>query len=144
MTDPETPIRECLARWHAVLDSGDAAGLDGLLAENAVFVSPVVHTPQSGRKVTRAYLAAALGLLVNDRFHYVREIANGQQAVLEFETEIDGTAINGVDIIDCDEHGRITAFKVMIRPLRAIELMHRLMAAELERGNARGSGGPPT
>lgn len=125
-------IDQCLQRWHVVAESGEPAGLDELLSDEAVFLSPIVYTPQVGKAVTRAYLAAAMSVLNNDAFRYVREVRGDNQAVLEFETEIEGTYVNGVDIIECDERGRITRFKVMIRPLQAIDLVHRLMRGQLE------------
>ncbi|MFW5823385.1 MAG: nuclear transport factor 2 family protein [Marinobacter sp.] len=123
---------DTLKIWHELAQSGSTQGLDELLAEDAVFHSPVVHTPQRGRAVTRDYLAAAFHVLNNDKFEYLREIVDGNTAVLEFRTELDGTVINGVDIIEWDETGRIRDFKVMVRPLRAINKLHEMMAAVLE------------
>ncbi|HYW02907.1 MAG TPA: nuclear transport factor 2 family protein [Gammaproteobacteria bacterium] len=130
-------IDRCLQRWYVLAESGGPAGLDDLLSDEAVFQSPIVYTPQVGKAVTRAYLAAAMAVLNNDAFRYVREVKGDRQAVLEFETELDGTYVNGVDIIDCDDRGRITGFKVMIRPLQAIDLVHRLMRQRLESDRAR-------
>ena len=119
--------------WHDLVRSNDPAGLDRLLADDAVFVSPIVHTPQRGKALTRAYLAAAFQVFFNPAFRYVREIRGAQDAMLEFETEIDGVAVNGVDIIRWNDEGRIVEFKVMVRPLKAIELIHRRMAEMLAR-----------
>jgi len=121
-----------LETWHRLAKTGDASGLDALLADDAVFHSPVVHTPQTGKKLVHAYLAAAFKVFTNDTFHYVREIVQGNHAVLEFEVEIDGLHVNGVDMIRWNEHGRIVDFKVMIRPLKAINLVHQKMAQMLE------------
>ena len=118
-------------RWHELVRSHDPAGLDALLAEDAVFVSPVVHTPQRGKALTRAYLSAAFQVFFNPTFRYVREIVGPSDAMLEFETEIDGVRVNGVDIIKWSADGRIVEFKVMIRPLKAIQLIHERMAAML-------------
>lgn len=123
---------DAIARWHEVVASGNAAGLDALLAENVVFHSPVVHTPQKGKAVTRLYLQAALGVFFNESLRYVREIVGEHDAVLEFEVEIDGIDVNGVDMIAWDAEGRITDFKVMLRPLKAINLIHQKMAAMLQ------------
>ena len=120
--------------WHALVDSQDARGLDSLLAEDAVFVSPVVHTPQRGKAMTQAYLSAAFRVFFNPTFRYVREIRGPSDAMLEFETNIDGVSVNGVDIIKWNEEGRIVEFKVMIRPLKAIQLIHERMAAMLAAG----------
>ncbi|MFO1217241.1 MAG: nuclear transport factor 2 family protein [Burkholderiaceae bacterium] len=123
-----------LKTWHHLLRERNAAALPALLAEDAVFHSPVVHTPQRGRAITAAYLAAALKVLGNDKFRYVREIVGSHDAVLEFETEIDGIVLNGVDLIRWNDQNLITDFKVMVRPLKAINLLHQLMAAQLQAG----------
>jgi hypothetical protein len=123
---------DTLATWHRLVETHNPAGLDTLLAENATFHSPVVHKPQVGKALTKAYLAAAFQVFFNPTFRYVREIAGARDAVLEFTLEIDGIAINGVDMIRWDSEGRITDFKVMIRPLKAVNLIHEKMAAMLQ------------
>jgi hypothetical protein len=120
-----------LQRWHAVLKSGNPAGLSTLLAEDVVFHSPVVHTPQRGKAITTLYLAAAMQVLNNPSFRYEREIVGEHDAVLEFTTTIDGIQLNGVDLLRWNEAGLITDFKVMVRPLKAVNLLHQLMAAQL-------------
>ena len=125
MSDP-------LARWHRLAADRDARGLDTLLAEDVVFHSPVVHAPQVGRAVTARYLTAALHILGNDSFRYVREIVGPHDAALEFEVEIDGLHVNGVDLIAWGNDGRITTFKVMLRPLKAVHLIHQKMADLLQ------------
>ncbi|HYB98853.1 MAG TPA: nuclear transport factor 2 family protein [Candidatus Limnocylindrales bacterium] len=119
-------------RWHDLLRSGDLTALDGLLAENAVFHSPVVHTPQRGKALVTMYLSAAAQVLLSSNFRYVREVIGPRDAVLEFEAEIDGIHINGVDMFHWNEDGRIDDFKVMIRPLKAVNLLHGLMKEMLE------------
>ncbi|MFO6446666.1 nuclear transport factor 2 family protein [Erythrobacter sp. NE805] len=122
-----------LAGWHAYMESkGDPAVLAGLIAEDAVFHSPVVHTPQVGKPVVMAYLLAAAQVLGNDSFRYVRELVDGDEAMLEFATELDGITINGVDIIRWNEEGTISDFKVMVRPLKAINKVWEMMAAQLQ------------
>jgi hypothetical protein len=124
-----------LSQWHRLLASRDPRGLDALLDDEAVFVSPIVHTPQRGKAITAAYLGAAFQVFFGPSFRYVREIVGEHDAALEFETEIDGIAVNGVDLIKWNAAGRIVEFKVMVRPLKAIEVVHRRMAALL---SARG------
>jgi hypothetical protein len=118
--------------WHGLVQERNSLGLDALLDEEAVFFSPVVHTPQRGKKVTAAYLSAAFHVFVNPSFRYVRQIIGASDAMLEFDTEIDGIVVNGVDIIRWNEAGRIVEFKVMLRPLKAINLIHQRMAAMLQ------------
>lgn len=118
-------------QWHLLVQSMDPDGLWELLADDAVFHSPVVHTPQRGRRLVHGYLMAASRVLGNDSFRYVREIVSGRDAVLEFTAEVDGISINGVDMIRWDDDGKIVDFKVMIRPLKAINLIHGKMAEML-------------
>ena len=117
--------------WHDMLRQRDLSRLDDVLAERCVFISPIVHTPQQGRDLTRFYLTGALNVF-NDSFKYVKEIVTAEHAVLEFTCEVDGIVVNGVDIMTFDEAGKIIEFKVMVRPLKAVNLMHAKMRAMLE------------
>lgn len=123
---------DTLATWHDVVNTRNVRGLRDLLAEDVVFHSPVVHTPQAGRAVTTQYLAAAFQVFFNASFRYAREVVGQRDAVLEFQVEIDGIAVNGVDMIRWNDEGRIVEFKVMVRPLKAINLIHQKMAAMLQ------------
>ena len=125
-----------LATWHRLLRERDAAGLPTLLADDAVFHSPVVHTPQRGRAIVAGYLTAALRVLGNDSFRYVREIISEHDAMLEFETTVDGIVINGIDLVRWNDNGQITDFKVMVRPLKAMTLLHEKMAQMLRQMGA--------
>ena len=118
--------------WHQLLATQDAKGLDALLADNAVFHSPVVHTPQTGKALTTLYLSAAFQVFYNDSFRYVREVVGPTDAILEFEVEIDGIKVNGVDMMKWNADGQIIDFKVMLRPLKAVNLIHQKMAAMLQ------------
>lgn len=118
--------------WHQVMRDGDSEGLSALLADDAVFHSPVVHTPQVGKALVHGYLMAAFAVLGNESFCYVREIESDRDAVLEFEVEVDGITINGVDMISWNGDGRIVDFKVMVRPLKAVNLIHQKMQAMLQ------------
>jgi hypothetical protein len=121
-----------LAGWHDYMKSHDLAALHDLLHPDVVFESPVVHTPQRGREITFKYLAGAATVLGGPGFEYVGEWRSDDGVVLEFEAEIEGIRINGVDIITFSDDGsRITRFKVMVRPLKAINLLHRLMGEQL-------------
>lgn len=123
---------DTLALWHQLVHDRNSRGLDALLADGVVFHSPVVHTPQTGRAVTMQYLTAAFRVFFNPSFRYVREVTGSRDAVLEFEVDIDGIRVNGVDMIKWDDAGRIVEFKVMLRPLKAINLIHQKMAAMLQ------------
>ena len=122
-----------LKKWHEVVEAGSTPEtLGAIMREDAVFHSPVVHTPQVGRPIVVAYLSAAGKTLGNDSFKYLREVVDGDTAVLEFQTEMDGIHVNGVDIITFDENGLIKDFKVMVRPLKAVNKVWEQMAAMLE------------
>jgi ketosteroid isomerase-like protein len=166
-----SPIARCLDAWHSVITGGGHAALDSLVAEDAVFLSPVVYTPQRGKALVVRYLTGAMmtfggdapgspdagvtrgaggadrataagttGVAAGDsegtewdgRFRYVRRLLDTHDAVLEFETTMGSTYVNGVDMIRCDDDGRIVEFKVMIRPLQAVNAVHELMARALD------------
>ncbi|MEQ1509134.1 MAG: nuclear transport factor 2 family protein [Sphingopyxis sp.] len=119
-----------VAAWHAYMDGGaDADILRSMIAEDAVFHSPVVHTPQVGRDKVFAYLFAASKVLGSANFAYVREIIDGDTAMLEFTDTIDGIHINGVDLIRWNDAGEIVDFKVMVRPLKAVNKLWEMMGA---------------
>ncbi|MEZ5157794.1 MAG: nuclear transport factor 2 family protein [Candidatus Nanopelagicales bacterium] len=124
----DTPLEQ----WHEVVRSRNPALLTQILAEDATFHSPVLFRPQQGRDLVALYLTGAMHVIANPTFRYVREVAADNNAVLEFETVIDDVHINGVDIITWDDHGLITDFKVMLRPLRALNVVQERMAALLE------------
>ncbi len=145
-------IEETIRNWHRFLRGEFEPGLDGLLHDDCVFYSPVVFTPQRGREITKRYLMAA-GATLGERegedreatpgeipFRYTREVFSGATAVLEFERTLNGKYINGIDMITCDDEGRIIEFKVMIRPLQAVNLLHEQMAAMLEKMSQTGAG----
>ena len=121
-----------LSAWHQLVAARNTKGLDALLADGVVFHSPVVHTPQVGKAITTHYLTAAFHVLLNESFRYVREVAGPRDAVLEFQVNIDGVAVNGVDMLKWNDEGEIVEFKVLIRPLKAINLIHQKMAAMLQ------------
>jgi len=153
-SESDAPIDRCIADWHRHLRGELPGGMDAILHEDCVFLSPIVFTPQRGREITKLYLTAAGGTLGGEDgevsasfaddgsgnssgsagggFRYVKEILQGHHAMLEFETTVDGKYANGVDIITCDDDGRITEFKVMMRPLQAINAVHAQMKAMLE------------
>lgn len=140
------PIERVMEKWHAHLRGQLPGGLDELLDDDVVFYSPIVYTPQKGKAITTLYLNAAGQTLPGDPksansssnesgggFRYTKTVLSGDIAVLEFETSVEGKYVNGVDIIRCNDQGRIIEFRVMIRPLQAINLVHQQMAAMLER-----------
>lgn len=134
---PLTGYQANLQSWFDYMMGGhNKALLLDMLHDDVVFRSPVVHTPQEGKEITFAYLSAAGGTLGNDTFKYVRVFDCGDKAVLEFESEMDGIHINGIDMIEWDADGKITDFKVMVRPLKAIQTVHAAMGKMLEQMKA--------
>lgn len=119
-------------KWHAYMDAPSAEALSDMLHDDVTFISPVVFTPQRGKAVTMQYLLSAGHVFNNTQFRYVKEIEADGRLVMEFEAEIDGKYINGVDIIDFDDDGLISEFKVMVRPLQAVNMLWQKMGAQLE------------
>jgi len=133
-------VHDNLAKWHAFAESSDPAKLSDILADDVVFLSPVVHTPQEGKHATSLYLAAAGNTLGNDSFEYTGEYVSENGAVLEFQTEMDGIKVNGIDMITWNDDGLISEFKVMVRPLKAVNMVHAQMKAMLEQFKAQAGG----
>ena len=140
----EEMIEQVMKKWHLYIKGELAGGLDELLADDVEFYSPIVFTAQKGKDLTKMYLAAAGNTFsagekekqddaAVSNFRYAKEVMSGNCAVLEFESEVDGKYVNGVDIITCNDEGKITEFKVMIRPLQAVNAMHQQMKAMLEK-----------
>jgi len=123
-----------IEKWHRYMQTGDMKLLNEQLSENCTFTSPVVHTPQKGKSICKNYLTGAYHIIGKaENFHYVQSFDCGEKAVLEFSCIIDGIEVNGVDIINWNENGEITDFKVMVRPLKAINAVHSAMGAMLSR-----------
>ena len=138
-----------IEKWYEVIKSDNPDKYDEILAEDCVFYSPVVYTPQRGREITKMYLMAAGGVFGGEdspkeildekstsKFRYIKEIIGENSAVLEFESEIDGIYVNGIDLISWNEENKITEFKVIVRPLQAVNKLHQQMQNMLERMKA--------
>jgi hypothetical protein len=123
-----------LDAWHRIVVTQDPAGLEALLADDVVFHSPIVHTPQRGKEIVARYLEAALHVFYSPSFRIVRKLFGEKDAMLEFESEVDGVIINAVDIVEWNHAGQIVDFKVMVRPLKAIGLVQQKMMARLQAG----------
>lgn len=145
-------IKEVIEKWHLHMRGQLPGGLDELLDDDVVFYSPIVYTPQRGKAITTMYLQAAGQTLPGEPksmvdpaatgqsdkgFRYTKQTMSGDTAVLEFETTVEGKYVNGVDIITCNDAGKIIEFRVMIRPLQAINLVHKQMGEMLEAMNAQ-------
>ena len=139
-------IEKAVENWHKVIRGEFPGGLDELLAEDVVFYSPVVFTPQKGIEITKLYLSAAANTFGGEpdaasgspnpntsKFRYTKQILSGNFAMLEFETEMEGKYVNGVDILTCNDEGKVVEFKVLIRPLQAVNAVHAQMRRMLEK-----------
>ena len=127
-----TLAKDLIHKWHEVVGSDDLNLLDKIIAEDAVFSSPVVFTPMEGKEITMMYLHAAGDSFNMEKFKYTKEIHDGMNSVLEFETYIDDISVNGVDMIEWNEDGEITNFKVMIRPFKAVQKVQEKMVEALK------------
>jgi len=124
--------KDLIQKWHEVLKNDDQGLLENLIADDAIFSSPVVFTPMEGKEITMMYLSAAGQSFNMEKFKYTKEIHDGMNSVLEFETYIDDISVNGVDIIEWNEEGKIVNFKVMIRPFKAVQKVQQKMVEALE------------
>ncbi|MDY0780834.1 hypothetical protein [Tenacibaculum sp. IB213877] len=122
-----------LANWHKFVETRNTSSLGEFIDDNAVLYSPVVWTPVEGKFMVTMYLMAAAKIIANDNFKYVREVADDENAVLEFETEIDGITVEGVDMVKFTDEGKLKEIKVMIRPLKAVHIVHQKMGEYLEK-----------
>ena len=126
-----------LDAWHEFVRTKDTVAFSEVLDHNVSFHSPVVHTPQTGKTITLMYLEAAHDILSKGGFSYSRELFGESDAILEFNAEVNGVLVNGVDMIRWNDEGMITEFKVMIRPLKAVNMIHQEMAARLQAASGR-------
>ncbi len=124
-------VPHVIKKWHELFETKNVEILDELLADNATMYSPVVYTPQKGKDITKLYLMGASVVLAG--INYVREVYDDGFAMLEFEGEIDGKYINGVDMISWNENNQITDFKVMVRPLQGVQALHKHMGEALDK-----------
>lgn len=122
------PIKE----WHEIVKSGNTENLSSIIDSDCIFYSPVVFTPQKGKELTIKYLSAAALVFGDDSFKYIKEVINEKNACLEFELKLNGIEINGVDLISWNDKNKISEFKVLIRPLKGVQLIHELMGGTLE------------
>ena len=122
-----------IEKWHEIVESGKSEKLSDLIDNDCVFFSPVVFSPQEGKELTIKYLSAAALVLGDESFKYTKEIVNENNACLEFELELDGIKINGVDLISWNDENKINEFKVLIRPLKGVQLIHQLMGGTLDK-----------
>ena len=124
--------QSALQRWHDVVTAQDPALLDELLDDDVVFRSPAIHAPQPGKALTTGYLTAALAVL-GPTLRYIDQWSDDHSAVLEFEAEVGGRTVHGVDMLRWNDDGKLTSFTVMVRPFSGLQQLMAAMVAELDR-----------
>ena len=136
-----------IEKWHDIMKNPGpniTEKLDDLLHDDVIFYSPVVFTPQKGKEITKLYLSAAGGVFSSNKdkeqskpeeskFRYTKELIHDNHACLEFETEINGIYVNGIDLITWNDENKITEFKVLVRPLQAVNILHQMMGEMLDK-----------
>ena len=136
-----------IEKWHDIMKNPGpniTEKLDDLLHDDVIFYSPVVFTPQKGKEITKLYLSAAGGVFSSNKdkeqskpkeskFRYTKELIHDNHACLEFETEINGIYVNGIDLITWNDENKITEFKVLVRPLQAVNTLHQMMGEMLDK-----------
>ena len=124
--------KKFIEQWHENFLSGKHDFLENILDDGVVFNSPIVFKPIEGKLLTKLYLMAAGNSFNLEKFKYSREVHEGLMSVLEFDTYIDEISVNGVDIIQWNADGKIVDFKVMVRPLQAVNKVHQKMQEALD------------
>lgn len=124
-------VSQALTQWHSMVAQGDLSALPSILHTQAVFRSPVAHTPYSGAPVVALILNTVVQVFTE--FVYLREFVteDGLSVVLEFSAKVNGKQLKGIDMIRFDEAGKIVEFEVMIRPLNALQALADEMALRL-------------
>ena len=136
-----------IEKWHDIMKNPGpniTEKLDDLLHDDVIFYSPVVFTPQKGKEITKLYLSAAGGVFSSNKdkeqskpkqskFRYTKELIHDNHACLEFETEINSIYVNGIDLITWNDENQITEFKVLVRPLQAVNTLHQMMGEMLDK-----------
>ncbi len=122
-----------IAKWRQVVKEKNFQLLEEILDDSVTFYSPVTFTPQKGKEITLMYLSAAAEVFEGNSFSYIHEIIDGNMASLEFELELEGIHINGLDLITWNEDQKIIEFKVFIRPLQGLNALHKNMGLILKK-----------
>ena len=123
---------ELITKWHEAVSTRNYQLLEEILDDTVTFYSPVTFTPQKGKAITKIYLSAAAEVFEGNSFSYVRQLIKESEASLEFELELDGVKVNGVDLITWNSDKKITEFKVFVRPLQGVNVLHQKMRVMLE------------
>ncbi|WP_160287418.1 nuclear transport factor 2 family protein [Pseudomonas knackmussii] len=120
-----------LQRWHAMVERKDLSKLPELLAPNAVFRSPMAHTPYPGVPVVSMILNTVLQVFEDFTYHRELATADGLSVVLEFSAQVGGKQLKGIDMIRFDEQGKIVEFEVMVRPMSGLQALGEEMGRRL-------------
>ncbi|MBV4478142.1 nuclear transport factor 2 family protein [Pseudomonas botevensis] len=122
---------ESLNRWHSMIRTGDLSALPELLDANAVFRSPMAHTPYPGGQVVSMILSTVSKVFEDFEYHRELATADGLNVVLEFSAKVGARELKGIDMIRFDEQGKIVEFEVMVRPLSGLQALGEEMGRRL-------------
>jgi hypothetical protein len=122
---------ESLKRWHEMIRTGNLKALPELLDPNAVFRSPMAHTPYPGAQVVTMILNTVFDVFEDFTYHRELATADGLNVVLEFSAKVGAKELKGIDMIRFDERGKIVEFEVMVRPLSGLQALGEEMGRKL-------------
>ncbi|AIG01212.1 polyketide cyclase [Pseudomonas fluorescens] len=120
-----------LQRWHAMLAAADLTALPELLAPQAVFRSPMAHTPYPGAPVVSMILNTVSTVFEDFQYHRELASADGHNVMLEFSARVGDKQLKGIDLIRFNEQGQIIEFEVMVRPLSGLQALGDEMGRRL-------------
>ena len=117
-----------LAKWHDMIAKVDLSDLEQIVADNAVFRSPVANAPYPGKKVVCIVLRGAMKVFQD--FEYHRELFDAENSVcLEFSATVGDKTLKGIDLVKFDDAGKIVEFEVMVRPATGVMALGEAMKA---------------
>ncbi|MGH8385104.1 MAG: nuclear transport factor 2 family protein [Pseudomonas sp.] len=124
-------VAEALSQWHAMIRSGDLNALPELLDPQAVFRSPMAHTPYPGAPVVSMILNTVSKVFEDFTYHRELATADGLNVILEFSAKVGEKQLKGIDMIRFNEQGKIVEFEVMVRPLSGLQALGEEMGRRL-------------
>lgn len=121
--------KRALEKWHQMINTGDLANLNDLLAEDVVFRSPVAYKPYERKQVVFFILTNVIQVFENFTYHREFYTEDGANVVLEFSADVSGKSLKGIDMIRFNAQGKIIDFEVMIRPMSGLAALAEQMGA---------------
>ncbi|HMS04772.1 MAG TPA: nuclear transport factor 2 family protein [Burkholderiaceae bacterium] len=124
-------VRKSLEKWHEMVASHDLGDLATLVHPDAVFRSPMAHSPYGPAAALLLALQTVVQVFEDFRYHRQLASADGLNVVLEFSARVKDKQLKGIDLIRFDEQGRILDFEVMVRPFSGLQALGAEMGARL-------------